>query len=68
MSISRFEAELIADKFKQQTEMLMKVGDAIAERLKDHETRITGLEAQVKRLQEGPRMSVAQKIRMRGLS
>jgi hypothetical protein len=46
--------------------VLTALADAARERLQGHDAEIAELREEIKRLKEGPRMSLAQKLRTRG--
>ena len=46
--------------------LLTAFAEATRERLEDHDAEIAELREEIKRLKEGPRMSLAQKLRTRG--
>lgn len=53
------EARIIVDA-------LTKMAEAMAERLRGHDKEIVELRAEIERLKTGPRMTVAQRARVRG--
>ena len=57
--LSNGEAKAIMEGFEA-------LAEAVAERLRDHDTEIAELRAEIERLKTGPRMSVAQRARARG--
>ena len=53
------EARIIVDAMR-------RVAESAAERLRDHDTEIAELRAEIERLKTEPRMTVAQRARARG--
>lgn len=49
-------------------EGLKKLSEAVGERLREHDKEIAELRAEIERLKAGPRMTVAQRARARGLA
>ena len=49
-------------------EGLTKLAEAVSERLREHDTEIAELRAEIERLKARPRMTVAQRVRARGLA
>lgn len=62
------EAKIIMSGFEAIKDGLKAVAEATAERHRESEARISDLEEKVKRLQDGERMSLAQRLRARGIS
>lgn len=62
--ISRTEAQLLVNKFREIEDAIIKITEALKSVIESHGERIKVLEDQVVQLKAGTRMSLAQKIRM----